>query len=329
MRSSGAGASAMPLRVSLYRDADASSVARGEAVAGLGIARVTPPAADEALQTLHAVLARHPDAAIVRYRPLHRCTFRAAHAAAGAQYVKVFPSGFVQRLHTAMQSLWHRRGELAFAVAEPLAFDGDLRFVSQAALPGTPLAAELLGARGLEVAAAAGRAAATLPQSSVPAAQPLSSDEILANTENHVHAIAALLPEHAERLRALLSRLRRDEAACAPARRLPIHGALHPAQWLRVGNGLGLVDFDGLAAGDPEFDVATFVTELRYEQSAMLPPTELCRAFTDAYAECVPLDAQRVALYVAHKEIAKLLRLARAPRPDAPRRFALALQRME
>jgi hypothetical protein len=97
--------------------------------------------------------------------------------------------------------------------------------------------------------------------------------------------------------------------------------ARSPAQWLRLD--------DGLAVGDPEFDVATFVTELRYETKAAIPAAELCQAFTGAYAERVPLDAQRIALYAAHKETAKLLRLARAPRPDAPRRFALALQRLE
>jgi aminoglycoside phosphotransferase (APT) family kinase protein len=105
--------------------------------------------------------------------------------------------------------------------------------------------------------------------------------------------------------------------------------ARSPAQWLRLDDGFGLVDFDGLGVGDPELDVATFVTELRYETKAAIPAAELCQAFTSAYAEWVPLDARRIALYAAHKETAKLLRLARAPRPDAPRRFALALQRLE
>lgn len=317
----------LPLRVSLFRDADAAP--RGEALAGLGVARVSLPTEDEALDTLHTALARYPGAAIVRYRPEHRCTFRAAHPQGRAQYVKVFPSGLTPRMHEATQLLWQRRAELGFAVAEPLEFDGELRFAAQAALPGTPLLKELLGSRGLEVAAALGRAAATLPQSSMTGAGLEAIYDPLANTEYQAGLIAALLPEYADRVWALVSRLRSQEAACARARRLAIHGALHPAQWLRLDDGgLGLVDFDGLGLGDPEFDVATFVTELRYSKAAT-PMVALCDAFTSAYAERVPLDARRVALYVVHKETAKLLRLARAPRPDAPARFARALQQLE
>lgn len=337
------GAAAFPLRVSLYRDSAAAP--GGEAVAGLGVVHVASPIADEALDTLEAVLARHVDAAIVRYRPGHRCTFRAMHAQTGSQYVKVFASGTIApHLTAGMHSLWQRRDELGFHVAQPLDFDCDLRFASQAALPGTPLFGELLGPHGLEVAAAIGRAAATLPQSSVAATTAAEDDDTLSRTGWYTRSIAELLPEYAERMHSLASRLDRLEAACAPARRLPIHGGLHALQWLRCGHGgpplrrlqserggmpLGLVDFDRLGLGDPELDVATFVTELRYEGSATVPAAQLCRAFTDAYAEHVPLDARRVELYVAHKEAAKLMRLARQPRPDAPRRFARALEQFE
>jgi hypothetical protein len=183
----------LPRRVCLYRDAAAAP--GGDAVAGLGVVHIAPPTADEALDTLAPVLARHAGAAIVRYRPGHRCTFRAAHAQAGSQYVKVFASrSIAPHLNAGMHALWQCRGELGFALAQPLDFDRDLRFASQAALPGTPLIGELLGTRGLEIAAAMGRAASTLPPSSVGAAAPAEDDDTLARTGLYVHAIAALLP---------------------------------------------------------------------------------------------------------------------------------------
>lgn len=320
-----AGADTLPRRVSLYRTV--GSAPQGQAVPGLGGAQIALPAHDETLPTLQTVLARHADAAIVRYRPRHRCTFRTSDRQGATRYIKVFSDhGAAGTLHAGMQALWQRRAELGFVVAQPLACDDGLRFAVQGALPGSPLKSELLGPRGLEVAAATGRAAATMPlcgSAGLPAAA--SDDDTLARSRHYTQTIAALLPEYAERLHARLAHVQRLEQACPPPRRLLIHGAMHPSQWLRCGDGLGLVDFDRLGVGDPELDVATFITELRYEGSSVVPTAQLCSAFTEAYAERVPLDPRRIDLYVAHKEIAKLMRLARAPRPDTPQRFARAL----
>ena len=49
----------------------------------------------------------------------------------------------------------------------------------------------------------------------------------------------------------------RGSAEPGPPR--PIHGAPHPPQWLVDGDALGLIDFDRLALGDPEADVAAFM----------------------------------------------------------------------
>jgi aminoglycoside phosphotransferase (APT) family kinase protein len=109
-----------------------------------------------------------------------------------------------------------------------------------------------------------------------------------------------------------------------------VHGAAHLGQWLVDDTGrLGLVDFDRFARGEPEFDLATFVVELR-AASRGRPTEELETAVLDGFrAVAGEVDAQRLALYISHGQLGTVARTACALRPDAEERAAPLLEELQ
>ena len=79
-------------------------------------------------------------------------------------------------------------------------------------------------------------------------------------------------------------------APIAPGPPRPIHGAPHPPQWLADGDALGLIDFDRLALGDPEADVAAFMEAAAAEDGG----EAVAAAFARGYG---PLDERRLDAY--------------------------------
>jgi hypothetical protein len=102
-------------------------------------------------------------------------------------------------------------------------------------------------------------------------------------------------------------------------------------QWLVDGSGrLGLVDFDRYALGEPELDVATFLVELETESPRAVGMAELAAAIDAGFrAAGARLDPDRLALWTAHKRLAKVARTAAALRPDAAARASAHLDRLD
>jgi aminoglycoside phosphotransferase (APT) family kinase protein len=123
----------------------------------------------------------------------------------------------------------------------------------------------------------------------------------------------------------LLELLGDAHARLAPRAEKTIHGDPHAEQWLDQGQQLGLLDFESLARGDPELDVAVFLAELDFEDSLQVPVEQLESAFLSGVREVgVILDPARLVVYRAHKRLAKALRSARA---DGDLRAAAHLER--
>jgi aminoglycoside phosphotransferase (APT) family kinase protein len=102
-------------------------------------------------------------------------------------------------------------------------------------------------------------------------------------------------------------------------------------QWLVDGSGrLGLVDFERYASGEPELDVATFLVELETESPRAVGMAELAAATETGFrAAGGRLDPDRLALWTAHKRLAKVARTAAALRPDAEARASAHLDRLD
>lgn len=145
-----------------------------------------------------------------------------------------------------------------------------------------------------------------LPPGTSPAA-------LLDNVQEHAASILVHLPEK----RALLERLLRAcaEALSAPTDPLPrrtIHGSFKIAQLLHRDGELALVDFDGIACGDPLYDVGEFLASLLFLRASEGISAQRARQGTEAFLEAYgrevpwPIERRRLAGYIVGFLIGKI-----------------------
>lgn len=291
-----------------------------------GWLKVTSFPCDDALPTISATLAHPGRRTVVRYRPGSRCTIRFEAPDGQLRFAKVFRDDAGKRSHANGNILWlaARREELEFVVARPEAWDPATRTLWQEGVPGVPLTARDLGVAGETLARRLGHAAATLTRSSI---RPYIVYDWTAHFERSVR-YAADLRERVPRLAATVDTVLHELASAYADVRVresrPIHGSLSRTQWIVGTARLGLIDFDKLAFGDPEFDVAAFLTELDYDH---LQAQQIGAAFLSSYeAVAGPLDRRLLGLYAAHERLEKAVKAARAVRPDGDARAESHLQ---
>jgi hypothetical protein len=301
-------------------------IVRVDALLGHGL-RLSPIPPDPRLPALTTLLAG-PGRSVVRYHPGLRCTIR-LNGNGGARFAKLYAGGQGERVHADGLALWRAasRGELAFDVAEPTGFDSDLRAVWQGNVEGEPVKKRLESHEGAQLARRIGRAAGSLTRSSLRPRTRRDRESELARTALRCAELERRVPGLGEQTRALLRALEVVRPKGEPDPR-PIHGALHPSQWLENGSGLALLDYDSLALGDPELDAATFLADLDVLNRKRVPVDLLTEAFIAGYEESAgPLDLRLLASYRAQRLVEKALRVARAIRPEADQKAARRLLR--
>jgi phosphotransferase family enzyme len=296
----------------------------GEAVVAsdAGWLRVSAFASDPALRSLAPLLARPGRQAVVRYRPYRRCTVGFDRV-----YAKVFADRRGERMVDESGMLWAaaERGELDFTVPRPERYDPASRTLWQSRVPGRPVGSEL---REPALARRMGGALASLAEADLAPRTMLTPAVALARSARLGRTLVRSVPGTEGVVEELLTRLRSGHSAATGGRLVPVHGNPHPGQWLAGDAGLGLVDFDGLALGQPEHDVAALVAALEFEDPVRVPVERLRAAFLAGYRERGrELDAGRMAIYRAHRRLAKAVRVAGSLRPDGDARAGRHLRR--
>lgn len=236
----------------------AEQVARGTAGARMrGRLVLHPHGADRRLRRLAGLL-RQPGSRLVAHRPERRAVVALD---GGSRFAKVVPLSRVARLrHTA-----RRIADLPIRTPalDQSAADGA---VTTCLLTGTPLSDLLAGPGAPDALRAVGGAVARLHRCPPPAGSsrhgPAEEVAVTAGWERSARAFALSLPDGGPDPGA--------EPPPPPALRL-IHRDLHDGQLLLVRDddggfteaGVGLLDFDLMAAGDPALDLANLIEHLR------------------------------------------------------------------
>ncbi|HEV7655582.1 MAG TPA: phosphotransferase [Mycobacteriales bacterium] len=305
-------------------DAPASAAAAGV----LGLIEIATCEADPALPGLPDVLTALDEPAVVRYRPGNRCTVR-GRTEDGVRFVKVMSEGTDDQRDA--RELWAatRDGALSVAVAEPGGWHPATRSSWYGVVPGGPIASDLLGPDGAEVAHRIGGALGELAVAPLSPVVTCGPEDQLARTGRALARTAAVAPALAERLDEAGRVLARAHGELADRPLVPVHGAPHMYQWLVDDGRLGLVDFDRYALGEPELDLATFLVELETESERERPMAELESAVVAGFRTTGgDVDERRLALHTVHKRLAKVARTAAALRPDAEQRATRHLDRL-
>jgi len=284
---------------------------------------------DPALAGLSELMATPGAKTVMRYRPLQRCTLRVEQAGQ-VRFAKLFADHSGESAHAAAVAVHQagQGGELCCDVPRPLSFDAGTGTLWLEAVPGTPAAPRLYSRGGAPLARRMGLAAASLTRSGLRPRRSFDRDAQLALSMDQCAELRARVPALAPALRTFLELLL-EAGAAAPVHPLrPIHGDLDPSQWLATNDSVGLVDFERLALGDPELDVATFLTEVESENPRRAPIEQLGAAFLAGFESVSgPLDRGLLRLYRAQRRLHKALRASQTLRPDGDRRAEKRLSR--
>jgi len=296
----------------------------------MGWLRLSRFTSDPSLPGLARLLANGGRPTVVRYRPSRHCTIRCERGD-DVCYAKVYASNDGERSHLEGELLWAAamRGELGFRVARPDHWDPHLRTLWQYQVDGAPIRDALAGPAGEGLAHRVGRAAGSLAASTIAPRETFDSSVQFTRSVRAGADLCARVPVVADIVSALLEKLAFRRRGPGRFRLRPIHGAPYANQWLDDGTTLGLVDFDRMAWGDPELDAATFLAELDFEADLEVPVDRLADAFVAGYESVNgPLDRALLAVYRAHRRLARARRSARVVRPDGDARAERDLARV-
>jgi Phosphotransferase enzyme family len=286
--------------------------------------------ADPELTALEEVLGTPGRSTVVKYHPGKRCTIR-LDGAEGTRFAKVFRPRRGEKLHTKHVVMWEsaQRSELGFSIPRPERFDPRTGALWLSTVEGEPAKIPLFSAGGEGLAYTIGRAAASFARSEAALCDVFGAKAQLRRSERHRRDLVARVPALGQGTAELFDRLRLAHGSTIRREARPIHGALHPPQWLLGPSGLGLIDLDSVAFGDPELDAATFIADVDIQNPERVPTASIAQAFLSGYESLgEKLDHALLQTYRAHKHLALAARAARAVKPDgddrAERRLARA-----
>jgi hypothetical protein len=238
-----------------------------------------------------------------------------------------------QNAFESLSALWNASFGCSgpLRIAEPIAYDPDLKVFVQGPIweeqtlaelllsaldGGTPEAVEAVS----EIMRQTAEGIADLHRSGVKIGQVVSWSDELAETEANLSPLYTVFSQLASAAEPFLDRIRYLEAATSPDPLVPSHGTFRPVQVLLHKGELGFIDFDSFCQSEPARDLSMFLTSLmsislapsgkekdpdptiadpaywdaRFERVSLI-----CDQFLDAYEERQPVSRQRVALWEA------------------------------
>ena len=296
-----------------------------------GYLRMTRFPADPTLPMLSEVLSRPGSPHVIRYRPQKRCTIRFQSLLNDQPgFVKVFANNEGERIYKDSLSLWEagEKGILKFYVARPLRWDPLTRSMWQATITGSSIEQQLYFGDRAGLAEKMGRALASLTCSGLTPSMSFGGEDQMKRSRRYASQLSKRIPSLATKVESLLEKVAKIHREFRNRPLYPIHGAPHVHQWLVDGENLGLVDFDRYSLGEPEVDVATFISEVDFENPKKMPVQEINVSFQNGYESIAgTLEPKLLKAYRAHKRLAKALKAAKAIRVDSDLRAKRILQR--
>ncbi len=180
-------------------------------------------------------------------------------------------------------------GEVVWRSPRPLARLEEWNLLLMEHLPGTPLRVVVCAGepaeteeRGVRLAA---RSLAELHRVPAQELEERSFESDGRTLERRVGKVGALDPDLARRMARLEREIAERAALLPPCRETTfLHGSSSPKQLLLEGERIALVDFDGVARGDPAIDLGTFMAGLR-KYGTRWAPADRLRELAELFLE--------------------------------------------
>jgi Ser/Thr protein kinase RdoA (MazF antagonist) len=195
---------------------------------------------------------------------------------AAAFYGKAYPDEQGAETFRYMSELWDR----GVCVARPLLHQAESAVLWQLGLKGAGL-----NVRAPHELEAAALALGVLHRSHI--SNLLEYPSTASRLDATAEVIGDAMPDHRDRILALVGRLRAQSIRLSARRPATLHGDLHLKNFIVAPKGVALIDLDTLAAGDPLEDLASFAAALCSAGLADSVPVQetqrRVRAFVEAY----------------------------------------------
>lgn len=230
----------------------------------------------------------------------------------------------------ALSALWNAsfgRGDGMVRIAEPIAYDAELKVFVQGPVWEEQTLAELLlsaldedSPEAFQVADETMRKTAQgladLHQSGVGIGQPIRWEDEMKEVEAELTPLYTVFPELSSAAAPFLEHIRRLEALTSPDPIVPSHGTFRPVQVLLNKEEISFIDFDSFCQSEPARDLSMFLTSFMtislasddldgriadpaYWDARFERVTTICDQFLTAYEQHRPVSRQRVALWQA------------------------------
>jgi aminoglycoside phosphotransferase (APT) family kinase protein len=260
--------------------------------------------------------------AVLNYRPGIRLTARYSLVTSAGErtlYGKTYPGDHGAQLLQWTQLL----RDQGMRVSEPLGFSPAVRTYWQNGFNGKPVHE----CAGLDWVPDAMRQLFLLHRSTVPCPARPSPAEQLVDLTKKLNKVCLAAPDLADRSQAMLRWIRgRMVSAGAPH---VIHGDFHLRQMKACEGDVALFDFDELAIGDPEEDLANFVADLHGTNLPLDRIRTLADAMIEQYQVRAPISADRLRWYSAIHFLTRAYRALLQLSPDFDSRVRHFLQLTE
>jgi hypothetical protein len=217
---------------------------------------------------------------VVRYKPGSRCTIvyhlgyplKADHSWPELVVAKTYRKEKGQNAYESMLALWNSSlgSSSAVTIAEPLAYDTELRIMIQGPIrqdhtleesivkairEGTQEAKDELTDALLKSA----RGLAELHQSGIALGKEFGWEDDMGEVREVVERLSVSLPHLAQAAGPFVERLSQLEASSQPDPRVSTHGTFRPAQVLIHQGQIGFIDFDSFCQAEPAKDLGLFL----------------------------------------------------------------------
>jgi len=238
---------------------------------------------DAAKQWLHRPDAVHVE--VVSYRPGERCVLRFSPAACGnvgparqpSVFAKCYSLGLGAKVAVRCRTLLQSAEGLSLPAL--LHFDAARDVLWLAGIDGPLAAAHCDGSLGAETARLLATGTAALHAARDVAEETFHRAQLVDETGRRLAKLALALPSEQPGLAKLGARLLAVGARLPPPRYQTIHGDLHLRQWVMAAGRAYLVDFDELALGEAEQDLASLIVDMEYRGHGGAPVADLLLAY--------------------------------------------------
>jgi hypothetical protein len=247
-------------------------------------------------------------------------------------YAKTYGDDRGRAAHARQLHYWR---SAALRTCEPLAYDDSIATVWSIGVEGQPLAHVIDDANQLhylDQAAAHLWAVHSSDPHELGVDELIAPAELLADCLKKIDKLGRACPRSREALAlvAVPVQALAERVMQADGQRCVLHGDFHIGQMLAAGGDVYLFDFDSLALGDAEQDLAEFVVALMWAPVAPEFVGTMAAALGHAYASraCAPVRMDHLRWYARVEFVTRCWRLHRQQRPGWADALELALTRL-